>query len=1080
MPRSSWNPHSPDAIGVEFFGVGVTNNVLSTGNDAYALRFKPQATGFVNTIALYSGALTNNPGLPYEVPNYFLQRRPWIVEIIPVSGYDPGQTISSYQYFVNSITASTDCVDEVFTAPDGDELNAIDALGLFQSGPAPMTATVQFDSTGFPTSGVQVLSIALETNVNRQTFVERIDQDSAVGWATLVSPGYQIRHLAEAYRDHGVAGYSLWTPTHVRQFDNAVGNRRFRFRGMDIQPMVYDYLQLHVDYIPERRAGVGIVVPTGPYEWSTATLVIPGTSNPVPLTAGQDYMVVVRAPCGQTDYQSPGSRFDWRALSDVRADGITPVHYTSLDWDMWLPKKSVPSAMGIFTTGLDTQLQGLPGLRLLNGSTETVDTEPYSNNYSGARPLKAVNTSARVKHTFAIISGSTRYRYVKQNVALLNTGLNPGTVGVQLVNSGGTVIAGPVQITTELWNESPKIGQDIFGDEFHQVTVDFGVAVDIDNATATTVEYILSNDAELSVAGDDGSGLGNAWRIGALVSEIIAATGSDQTAPSNASARGYVYRYSDGATVGIDSSPSRRGDLQTLLISEVPAITGTAISVQSMSVSGGTCDGCPTTPPPLIRVMGVGTEAVSADSGSAVVLVPPLPVMDIELHDVILCLVTVRNVGVGTVNTPPGWRLLGTSGAGNLRLFGKVALGSGVDTPPQVTFTSGATNETAIAQTAVIRGAKTDLTTIVTASGAGSFVAAGNLPWKDLAYASTTDLGLRMGWKQDDWTSINAEAGFTRIGTPSSTLGSDSGMIWEYQTGALGWFGGAWTVNGGGAAVSQSLSVSLAAATPEPHDDAGGCFVRSIPYNRVCWTPTTLTQENFTYYEVQRLEPERADVDGWQTVSIIAPTGSAIVTGAAVTGVPSCFDDWSHGYDTEVCYRVRQRRSDGGFSDFIETICGTTPSPTGADIIITAPMMPDHSVAFPEAHGASLPIVHEWEMLDSDQHEYRQVYGRDKFVQFRPLEKLGVRFKRQLIISALCTPKEPCFDVVHGLREVCHEATGLVVRDRCGNRWYAGVQAPTVTSLSDPVVGDIWLADIVVTEVATPVLTAQNIGQVQP
>lgn len=1080
MPRSSWNPHSPDAIGVEFFGVGATNNVLSTNNDAFALQFRPQATGFVSQIGLYSGALTNNPGLPYSVPNYFLQRRPWIVEIIPVSGYDPGVTVSSYSYFANSITASTDCVDDTFTSPDGDELSALDSGGLFQSGPAPMTATVQFDSTGFPTSGVQVLSVAVESNVNRQTFVERIDQDSQVGWATLVSPGFTTRHMGEAFRDHGTSGYTLWTPTHVRQFDNAVGNRRLRFHGMDIQPMVYDYLNIHVDYITERRAGVGILIPTGPYEWSTTNLVIPGTANPVPLTSGVEYMVVVRAPAGQADYQSPGSRFDWRALNDVKLDGITPAHYDSLDWDLWLPKKSIPSTMGIFTTGLETQLQGLPGLRLYNGTTEVVDTQPYSNNYSGARPLKAVNTSARVKHTFSIISGSTRYRYVKTNVSLLNTGAYPGTVGVQLVNSGGTVIAGPVQITPDLWDDSPKIGQDLFGDEYRQVTVDFGVSIDIDNVTATTVEYILSDDAVLpGGASDDGSNLGNPWRIGALVSEFLIGT-NDQTAPSNASARGFVYRYPDGASVGIDSALVRRGDLQTLLISEVPAITGAAVTVQSMPVSGGACDGCPTTPPARITVLGVGTAAVSADSGSAVVLTPPLPAVDIEYNDVILCLASVRNVGTGTVNTPVGWRLLGTGGAGNLRLFAKNALGGGFDLPPQVTFTSGGTNETGIAQTAVIRGAKNDLSTIVTASGAGSFVAAGNLPWKDLAYASTTDLGLRMGWKQDDWTSINAEAGFTRLGTPSSTLGSDSGMIWEYQTGALGWFGGAWVVNGGGAAVSQSLSVSLAAATPVPHDDAStGCFVRSIPYNRVCWTATTLTQENFSYYEVQRLEPMRMDTTGWQTVSIIAPTGSAIVTGAPVTGVSNCFDDWSHGYDTEVCYRVRQKRSDGGFSDFTETVCGTTPSPTGADIIITAPMMPLDSVAFPEAH-STLPIVHEWEMLDAEQHEYRQVYGRDKFIEFRPLETLGVRFKRQLIISAMCTPKEPCLDVVHGLHMICQATTTLVVRDNCGNRWYAGVQVPTFTHMSDPGVGDIWIGDIVVTEVATPVLTAQNIGQVQP
>lgn len=853
MARSSWNPHSPDSIGVEFFGVGVANNVLSATTDAYALQFHPQQTGFISSIAVYSGALTNNPGITN--PNYFFQRRPWIVELIPVSGYDPGAVSTSF--FFNFITASTDCVDESFTAVDGDELNDIgDGLALFQSGPNPATATVQYDSTGFPSSGVQILTLAIEVWVNRQAYVLRIDQDSGVGWSRLFPPGYSVHHMAEAFRDHGTSGYSLWTPTMVRQFDDAVGNRRLKFQGVDIQPMEYDYLDLHVDYIPERRAGVAVIVPNGPYEWTTANLVRPGTSNPVPVTAGGEYMVVVRSPSGQNDYGSPGSRFDFRSLNDPKFGGVTPVHYTSLDWNSYLPKKSSPWAAGVYTRGLDTLLQGLPAIRMLNGTTELVDSEPYSNNWSGARPLKSTNTTDRVKHTFAIISGTTKYRYVKQNVALIkgpDISSNPGHVDVRLVNNVGTVIAGPAQITTDLWDASPKVGTDIFGDEYHTVTVDLGTSVDIADATATTVEYILSDDAILPDA-DDGTSAGNPWRIGALVSEIIAATGSDQTAPSNASARGFVYSWADSITYEIDSPPSRRGDLQALLISEVPPITGTSVVAQSQMVSGGVCDPC--------------------------------------------------NI---TTNDP--------------------------------------------------------------------------------------------------------------------------------------------------------------------------CLVRGLTYNHVCWSPTTLKQDQFTFYEVQRLETAMMDA-AWTSVAFIIPTG-AVVSGAAVTGAPHCFDDWSHVYDTPVQYRVRQRRVDGGYSDFTEVVTITTSAPTGADLIITAPLRPDLNVAFPEAY-TSLPITKEWESLDADLHTYRQVYGRDNFVEFRPIETLGLRFKRRLTIAALCTPVKPCIDVVHTLHEICQETTGLVVRDTCGNRWYAGVQVPTFTQLHDPGVGDIWFADIIVTEVATPVLTAMNVGEVQP
>lgn len=855
MPRSSWNPHSPDAIGVEFFGVGATNNVVSTTNDAYALQYHPQQSGTISKIAVYSGALTNNPLIfSTTTGNYNFQTRPWIVELIPVSGYDPGAAARTY--FNNSMTTWSDVSDEAFTTPEGDELNNQgDGLALFQSGSNPAKVTVQYDSTGFPSSGRQILSIAVEVWINRQAWVNRTDQDGSVGWSRVFSPGYSVHHMAEAYREHGTSGYTLWTPTAVRQFDDAVGNRRMGFEGLDTQPMEYDYLDIHVDWIPERRAGVAIIQPSGPYEWTQANLVIPGTSNPVPVTAGNEYIVVVRAPCAQGDYGSPGSRFDWRALNDAKLDGITPIHYTYLDWNSYIPSKGVFPSQGVWPTGLATIQQGLPAIRMLSGTSELVDSEPYSNNYSGVRPLKISNTTDRAKQTLPIVTGTTKYRYVKANVALVrgsDVSSQPGHIDVRLVNNVGTVIAGPAQITTDVWEAAPVVGTDLFGDEYHNVTVDLGTSVDPSDVTASTIEFILSADAVLPFS-DDGFAAGNPWRIGALVSEIIAATGSDQTVTGTG--RGQAYDYVTSNTLQIDVPGTRRGDLQALLISEVPPITGASISVLTQLVSGGVCDPCAKSP------------------------------------------------------TDP-------------------------------------------------------------------------------------------------------------------------------------------------------------------------CFVRGITYNHVCWPATTLKQDMFSYYEVQRLETAVMDAT-WTTISIIAPTGSVIVSGAPVTGVPNCFDDWSHVYDTQVCYRVRQRRVDGGFSDFLEQVCVTTPAPTGADLIITAPMMPDRNVAFPEAYD-KLPVEKQWESLDADLHTYRGVYGRDKYVEFRPLEKLGLRFKRRLTITALCTPVKPCIQVVHALHEICEETTGLVVRDTCGNRWYAGVQVPTFTQLHDPGVGDIWLADVIVTEVATPVLTVGNVGEVQP
>jgi hypothetical protein len=857
VPRSSWNSHSPDTIGIEFQGVGASNNVIATNQDMWVLRFRAQQSGTVSQVSVFSGAQTNNP-LIFGAPGYVNQRRPWLIELIPVSGFDPGPIQSAS--FTVVMTANSDVVDESFTTPENDELDfPNDGLALFQSGPNPAQVTVQMSTANtFPLTA-HVLALGIDTFFYRQTWVDRIDNDGGVLWQRLFPSGYsgtQTMHIAEAYIDHfSPNAWSLWTPTLIRQFASSVGSRRLRLRAVDTQPNIFDWLNLHVDYITERRAGVGIIVPTAPYLWHTGSFFVPGTANPVPVTAGVEYVAVVRAPCAQDDYISPGSRYDLTALNDMKIDGITPVHYTFLDWDLYTAKKdtSFGTSFGV-PTALDVRQQGLPAIRFFQSvaSTESLDTEPYLTTYSGVRPLKSSNTVSRAKHTFALVTGTTKYRYVRTNVALLRgtgTPTDPKTVSVTLKNNVGTTIAGPALITESLWDDSPKVGNDIWGDEYHSVLVDLGTSVDIADATASTVEYVLDDTIALT---DDGTNPGNPWRIGALASTNIAPTGSDQTAAGVG--QGLTYRFPNGSSLQLhDPANFRRGDLQVMLISEVAAVTGASVSTLTQLVSGGACDPC-----------------------------------DTELTD---------------------------------------------------------------------------------------------------------------------------------------------------------------------------------------------CLVRGITYNHVCWSATKLTQDTFVYYEVQRREMAVMDND-WVSVAFITPTGSVTVTGAAVTGAPTCWDDWSMVYGTQVCYRVRQKRIDGALSDFVETVCVTSQAPTGADLIITAPLDPTLNVAFPETYGATLPIEREWEVLDSDQHVYRQVYGRDGLVAFRPLEQLGLRFKRKLLIQALCTPVKPCIDVMHRLHEICRSTVGLVVRDTCGNRWYAGVQVPTFTNFHDPYVGDIWTGDIVVTEVTTPVVTAENAGSV--
>lgn len=186
--------------------------------------------------------------------------------------------------------------------------------------------------------------------------------------------------------------------------------------------------------------------------------------------------------------------------------------------------------------------------------------------------------------------------------------------------------------------------------------------------------------------------------------------------------------------------------------------------------------------------------------------------------------------------------------------------------------------------------------------------------------------------------------------------------------------------------------------------------------------------------------------------------------------IPSCYDDWSVAYGGEVCYRVRQGRSDGSISDFSAPVCETVPGPAGVDLVFTVPSRPELNAAYNEAH-AGLPTEREYTFLDAGDTVHMAVYGRDNQLAFRPTEKRGVRFRRNLLVSPLCEAEVPCLDAVKPLRDLMTEPVPIVVaRDTCGNRWYASVVVDTAVQLSSPGLPDLWTAQVTIVELAAPVV----------
>jgi hypothetical protein len=183
---------------------------------------------------------------------------------------------------------------------------------------------------------------------------------------------------------------------------------------------------------------------------------------------------------------------------------------------------------------------------------------------------------------------------------------------------------------------------------------------------------------------------------------------------------------------------------------------------------------------------------------------PGLPA-GLQAGDLLLILAAARNAGVGVPVAPAGYAELGA--VDNLKLFGKYAAAS--EATPTVTFSGTVAGATCSAQTAAFRG----VSVLRAAADGGANASAQNIafPMLNLPFGPSL-LVLHMGWKQDDWTSVATLSGATEIGEPSSTLGDDQGLVWDYRTvtdakGAID--AGSFTVTGGASAVSCSMAVAL-------------------------------------------------------------------------------------------------------------------------------------------------------------------------------------------------------------------------------------------------------------------------------
>lgn len=232
---------------------------------------------------------------------------------------------------------------------------------------------------------------------------------------------------------------------------------------------------------------------------------------------------------------------------------------------------------------------------------------------------------------------------------------------------------------------------------------------------------------------------------------------------------------------------------------DVPVTSGTMATVDDYEFSSTVVNYYRVTYTSAMSFVAVGTVA-HANNAS---VTPGLPTGH-TAGDLLLANVAIRNSGSGVPATLAGWTKL--IDGSNMALFGKVD--GGAESAPTFTFTGGVANADTSGQVAAFRGVSLTPvgTPVAQLNGSGQDIA---VPGINLPVTMDGGLNIWVGWKQDDWTSVDVVSGGIEIGEPDTTTGDDQGIVWDYRilpktTPFNSLSSRTFTVTGGGAAISRA------------------------------------------------------------------------------------------------------------------------------------------------------------------------------------------------------------------------------------------------------------------------------------
>lgn len=249
----------------------------------------------------------------------------------------------------------------------------------------------------------------------------------------------------------------------------------------------------------------------------------------------------------------------------------------------------------------------------------------------------------------------------------------------------------------------------------------------------------------------------------------------------------------------------------------------------------------------------------------------------------------------------------------------------------------------------------------------------------------------------------------------------------------------------------------------DPNQGCEGCADDSMPYATVTWPAAT--DPDVVGYDIDRLDDLSPD---WERVAAVGGRLSTV---------------W---YDQEVRigvrsqYRIRVARGDGVTGDWSEPVSVLVP-PGQIALTFSSNAATGMGCVYPEVWTGD-EADRTWEFTEAGDVTYRRIYGRNRPVAFRPMERRGDAFPRTLLLNALCSVTRPSMATFHPLRDLSWAPIPYVcVRDGEGNRWFASLEVPDGRNRRADAAGtELWLADIQIVEVAdSPAVHDTTVPQVE-